>query len=150
VIAYLARLDRAAQDPDIHAFGAWDPRETASPELVRDGLILVDQAYAAAQDAPYRARVERLYLPLWYMQLAFGETYGLDPLAAGDLVARFAHIAQRDGATHINEGRTMDDWINEMRGRYAEAAPADESPAEATPPPTPDGAAHDAILPGQE
>lgn len=150
VIAYLARLDRAAQDPDVHAFGAWDPRQTASPELVGDGLLLIDQAYAAAQDAPYRERVERLYLPLWYMQLAFGETYGLDPLAAGDLVARFARIAQRDGATHINEGRAMDDWINEMRGRYAEAAPADESPAEATPPPTSDGAAHDAILPSQE
>jgi hypothetical protein len=116
VLEYLALLDKTAENPDVHAFGAWDPKDTVPPELVEKGLAVLAQSRAhAGDDVTVRGRVERLLLPLWYMQLTYPERYGLDEADAPRLLTEFEKVAHREQATYINEGKRMDDWLAERK-----------------------------------
>jgi len=123
VLHYLALLDAAARDPDVHAFGAWDPQHTVKPELVVAGLEVLTRARARADDPAVARRVERLLLPLWYMQLAYPDRYGLDPAAAAQVVADFAAAVAASGITFVREGGApnMADWLTQVKARYGSA-----------------------------
>jgi len=118
VLQYLALLKEAAANPELHAFAAWDPANTVPIELVRDGIKILARGLDHAPDQIVRQRVERLLLPLWYMQLTYPERYGLAAADAPQLVAEFARMAERDKITYINEGKMMDAWLAEMKSRY--------------------------------
>jgi|GEM_PF-577187 len=128
VLEYLALLKEAAANPGLHAFGAWDPASTVPAELVRDGRKILARGLDHALDQAVRQRVERLLLPLWYMQLTYPDRYGLAAADAPQLVAEFAQMAQRDQITYINEGKTMAVWLAEMKSRYGEAAAGSSRP----------------------
>jgi len=120
VIEYLALMDKEAANPAVHAFANWDPKDTVRPECVARGIEILTRARTRAQNAETAARLERLMLPLWYMQLMYPTRYGLDPAQGGEVLAAFVKAARECGATHINEGRSMQAWIDEMTARYGE------------------------------
>lgn len=122
VLEYLALLDQAAEDPNIHAFGAWDPKGTASPSLVTEGLIILTRALGTAKDETTRHRVEKLFMPLWYMQLTYPDEYGLAPEQAPMLAGEFERVAKESKATYISEIKAMDVWLNEMKTRHGKDA----------------------------
>jgi Family of unknown function (DUF5722)/Domain of unknown function (DUF4838)/Glycosyl hydrolase family 67 N-terminus len=121
VLAYLALLDEAAKDPDRHAFAAWDPKDTVTPEMVADGLAMLARARAKAAAPEAAKRVARLLLPLWYMQLSYPERYGL-PLAEGGQVLReFRTVVEANAVTHIREGEeNMSEWLVQMEAKYGD------------------------------
>lgn len=122
VLAYLALMDREAQRPDVHAFGAWDPRDTTRPEFVAEALALLTRARGRAATAETRNRVEKAMLPLWYMQLSFPERYGLATAEAPALVEEFARVVRDHHVTHVCEGgENMPGWIEGVRQRVKEA-----------------------------
>ncbi len=121
VLTYLARLDEEAERPDVHAFGAWGPETTVSPEFVKDGLAILSQARAAAETPEVRDRVGKLILSLWYVQLTYPQTYGLDPAEAGDIITEIARLAGEYSITHVREGgESMSAWVSELAARYAD------------------------------
>ena len=121
VLQYLALLDEAAQKPDVHAFGAWDPQSTFPPELLAKAMPIVSAAQAQAEGSVVRARVDRLLLPLWYMQLSYLDRYGLAPADAGAVVAQFRAVVEASGITHVREGGSnIESWLSGMEALYAE------------------------------
>jgi len=127
VLEYLALVDREGDRPDVHAFGAWDPTGTVRPEFVREGLAVLERASKKAASPPWAARLDRLFLPLWYMQLQWPDRYGLHAERAPALLAEFARVVRENGVTYVREdfgSPSMPGWLAEMRKRYGAAAPA--------------------------
>lgn len=118
VLEYLALLDQAALRPDSHAFGAWDPLTTAPDTVVRDGLKLIGQARQKTLTPDEAARVDRLFLPLWYMQLSYPGPYNLAVKDAPAVLSDFRRVARASGVTHVSEGRGLDSWLEEMESKY--------------------------------
>lgn len=119
VLDYLALLDRTAQDPHLHAFGAWDPQTTVSPEFVAAGLQHLTRARTRADRPEIAQRVAKLLLPLWYMQLAYPDRYGLAPAQAPSILLEFRSVVQANRITHVREGgENMAGWLAEMEARY--------------------------------
>ena len=122
VLEYLARLDAEARDPGRHAFAAWDPADTTSPELVAKGLEILTRARARAESPQVAQRVGRLLVPLWYMQLSYPERYGLAREDAPGVLADLAAVARASGITHVCEGApNMAEWLARMEARYGPA-----------------------------
>jgi hypothetical protein len=120
VLEYLAVLDRAAEDPNVHAFCAWDPQETVTPEFVAAGLEVLAPARARANTAEEAGRVSRVLLPLWYMQLAYPDRYALAPADAPRLLREFKSIAAANQTTYIGEGfsgENMPRWLAKVESR---------------------------------
>ena len=119
VLAYLALLDRFAGDQSTHAFGAWDPSGTVPPAMVAEGLAIVERARQRSGSPDVARRVDRLVLPLWYMQLSWPDRYALDRAKAPALVAEFRRIASGSAVTHVREGgESMSGWLADMEKRY--------------------------------
>lgn len=125
VKGFLALMDREAALPDAHAFGAWDPSAAVRPEFVREGLAALRAARERCSTDEERGRVDKLMLPLWYMQLQWPERYGQLPGEAPALVAEFKRVAEQFGITHVREGGTpnMAEWLQGMQNRYPAAPP---------------------------
>jgi len=121
VMRYLDLMDREARRPEVHAFGAWDPTGTVTPEFVARGLEMLIEARARADSPLVAARVGRLLLPLWYMQICCPERYGLPLEEAGAVVSAFAAEVERSNVTFVCEGGApnMGGWLEEKRARYA-------------------------------
>ncbi|MCX6375075.1 MAG: DUF4838 domain-containing protein, partial [Armatimonadetes bacterium] len=118
VLAYLKLLDKAAEDPNVHAFGAWDPKGTASPAMVAKGLELLGRARLRTLTPEQVNRADRLFLPLWYMQLTYPDLYGLDPATAHTVVTEFKRIAHANIITHICESGSIEPWLAGMESKY--------------------------------
>ncbi|HOX37521.1 MAG TPA: DUF4838 domain-containing protein [Candidatus Brocadiia bacterium] len=122
VLDYLSLLDDCAKEPEVHAFGAWDPKNTVPQRLVHDGLEILTRARTRAKDSETANRVGRLLLPLWYMQLTYPADYGLDPKDAGTILADFRRIVESCGITHVCEGGAgMAGWLTQMEAKFADA-----------------------------
>jgi hypothetical protein len=65
--------------------------------------------------------VDKLMLPLWYMQLQWPGKYGLTPAAAASLVSDLRRVVERFGITHVCEGGApnMAGWVEAMAKRHA-------------------------------
>jgi len=120
---FLALMDDLGRDPDRHAFGAWDPSGNTPPEFVSEGLDILAKTRAAAGDEQARARVSRLMLPLWYMQLTWPEKYGLDQEHIAPVIEEARAVVEQCGITHMTEGGPSGAvWIESLQARY-EAVP---------------------------
>jgi hypothetical protein len=118
VLAYLRLLDKAAENPGVHAFGAWDPKGTASPAMVAKGLKILERTRGRTLTAEQTARVDRLFLPLWYMQLTYPDAYSLAPSKASPIVKEFRRIVEASKITRICEGGDIQAWLIGMESRY--------------------------------
>ncbi|MBP6964516.1 MAG: DUF4838 domain-containing protein [Armatimonadetes bacterium] len=118
VLRYVMLLDRAALDPGRHAFGAWDPKTTFADAWLVEGLKILEKARSRKLTAEQAQRVDRLFLPLWYLQLTYPDAYGFDTAKAPALVQEFKRIAQASKITHINEGALVDQWLAGMESKY--------------------------------
>ena len=120
VQSFLALMDREAARPDSHAFGAWDPSSTVRPEFVSEGMAILASARRACRTDEERGRVDKLMLPLWYMQLQWPEKYALKRDEAPAFVARFRQVVERFGISHVCEGGApnMAAWLDGMAKRY--------------------------------
>ncbi|MCC6441846.1 MAG: DUF4838 domain-containing protein [Armatimonadetes bacterium] len=121
VLDYLALMDRAAQNPDIHAFGAWDPKDTVSPAFAAEGIRILARARTRAGRPETARRVAKLLLPLWYMQLTYPERYGLASGEGRQVLAAFRQAVAENRITYIREdfsGESMPGWLAQMEARY--------------------------------
>ncbi|MHB1455987.1 MAG: DUF4838 domain-containing protein [Armatimonadota bacterium] len=118
VLAYIALMDKSAARPDVHAFAAWDPKDTATREYVANGLKLIERARKRTLTKAEINRVDRLFLPFWFMMLTYPDMYGLDLTKAADIVKEFRRIAGVSKITRIREGADIEPWLKEMEARY--------------------------------
>jgi len=107
VLAYLALMDSLSEDTNIHAFGAWDAQNTVPPSFVAEGLAILNAARAKAKDARLSNRIDKLLLPLWYMQLTYPERYGLAQKDGPALWNRFKKVVAANNITYICEGPSV-------------------------------------------
>lgn len=120
VLELLALMDRTAQAPDVHAFGAWDPQNTVTPEFLADALSILERARSASESSTVRNRVEKLMLPYWYMQLTFSEKYGLSEKDAPAVWKQAKRVIDDNKISHIREGDSgTPAWITEMDSRFS-------------------------------
>lgn len=118
VLAYLALMDKDAARPDVHAFAAWDPKGTEPDTSLADGLKLIERARKRTLTPEQAGRVDRLFLPLWYMQLTYPDAYGFDVSKAPAVVKEFRRIVKASSITRIREGGDIEPWLKEMETRY--------------------------------
>lgn len=116
VLDYLALMDRAATDPNVHAFAAWDPQGTVTPAFVKQGAEILVHAQTVADTPETRNRVDKLLLSLWYMQLAFPDKYGLDKAARPELLTRVNRLVEANDIQFVREGGVpnVPEWLKEM------------------------------------
>ncbi|MBN1341052.1 MAG: DUF4838 domain-containing protein [Phycisphaerae bacterium] len=120
VLEFLALMDAQAKRPDVHAFAAWDPKDTTTPEFVSQGLAILARARSHANTPDVANRVDRLLLPLWYMQLTYPNRYALPADQAAQVLADVRRVAETSKITHVREGGpSMPAWLAEMDARYA-------------------------------
>ena len=118
--SFLGLLDRTAEDPALHAFGAWDPQNNVLPKFVEESLAILDKAEAADSSAIVRNRVGKLMLPFWYMKLTYPEKYGLADSDAPALWKQAKRIIADNKITHVREGEpNAAAWVAEMDSRFS-------------------------------
>ncbi len=133
VLEYLALTDETARDPNVHAFGAWDPQNTVTPEFVAKGLEMLSRARAQAGSTEVANRVAKLLLPLWYMQLTYPERYALEPGDGARVVREVKAVIEANRITRVREGdEDASVWLSQMEARSAalENGDSNRSPAE--------------------
>ncbi len=118
VLSYLALLDKDAVRPDSHAFGAWDPIQTVPDTAVANCLKILERAKKRTLTPEQANRVDRLFLPLWYMQLTYPDLYGLDRTNAPSIVKEFRRIVKASKITRIREGGDIEPWLKDMEAKY--------------------------------
>ncbi len=122
VLAFLALMDQQAADTKVHAFAAWDPKDTVTPAFVAEGLKILAQARSHANTPETGNRVAKLLLPLWYMQLVYPDRYGLAPAAAAGVLREFKAVVQANAITHYCEGGSnIAGWLTQMEAKYEKA-----------------------------
>ncbi|MFO1076252.1 MAG: DUF4838 domain-containing protein [Planctomycetota bacterium] len=105
VLEFLAAMDAwGAAAPEHIPMNGWHPDAVTPPAFVATGLATLARALTKAQSDVQRNRVEKLLLPLWYLQLAWPDRFGLDRKDGAALLARFAEVIARNGITTISEG----------------------------------------------
>jgi len=120
VLEFLALMDRVSEDPSVHAFGAWDPQNTISPQFADDSLGVLQRAMAAADGSTVRNRVEKLMLPFWYMKLTYPAKYGLSDKDAPAMWKQTKAMLLRNKITHEREGGdSVPGWISDMDAQFS-------------------------------
>jgi hypothetical protein len=120
-LEYLALMDRLKDTNGKHfATNGWDPAEVATPEFVSDGLAILNRGLSKVDDQIRRGRVEKLLLPLWYMQLRWPDRYGLSIAQGRELLAKFKNVVQVFHITNETEGPIgdMDGFLAKLDARY--------------------------------
>jgi hypothetical protein len=110
VLEYLALLDKYSDDPDskLVAFCAWDPSKTVPVEMVTDGLKILTAAREKSDSPEIANRIDKLLIPLWYMQLTYPNMYHLASENAMSVISRFEAVAKANNMTHISETCSSD------------------------------------------
>ena len=121
VLDFLALMDAEGRRPELHAFGAWDPQNTVRPGFVARGLEILNRARGRAQNPETANRVAKLMLPLWYMQLAYPDRYGLEPATAEQTLLDIKVTVEANQISQASEGKPMQAWLAEMTARSADA-----------------------------
>ncbi len=104
VLEFLALMDKIAKNPDVHGFGAWDPKGTVPDTMVTEGLPILTKALAADKNPVVNKHVRKLMLPLWMMQVSYPDLYHMTPEQKPEVVANIKKISEDCGITHISEG----------------------------------------------
>ena len=113
VLQFLALMDKLSDDRSKHAFGAWDPKDTVPPSFVAEGLQVLNRAKSRTDDAQIVNRIEKLMLPLWYMQLTYPDIYSLKDTP--NLLRDFERVVNANSISFVCESRSMQDWLAEMK-----------------------------------
>lgn len=128
-LQFLALMDTLSENPEKHAFASWDPQTTAPPEFVAESLRILNHAKSLVKDRKIANRIDKLLLPLWYMQIVSPDRYGLAKEDAPALWVRFKDVVKTNNITFVREayrtdenGRWLDEpsmpgWIAEMDAR---------------------------------
>jgi hypothetical protein len=120
-LEYLDLMDRLKDTNGKHyPTNGWDPPEVATPEFVSTGLVIVNRGLSKAADQVHRGRVEKLLLPLWYMQLGWPDRFGLSKDQGRELLAKFKNVVQAFSITNESEGAigNMSRFLADMDARY--------------------------------
>lgn len=104
VLEFLAMMDEDSERPNVHGFGAWDPKTTVPDTLVIEGLKVLNRALAADSSVDVKRRVRKLMLPLWMMQVTYPESYRLAEADKPTVAANIKAICDECGITHVSEG----------------------------------------------
>jgi hypothetical protein len=105
VLEFLALMDRLAETTQRHIpTNGWNPPDVTTPEFVASALAVLDRAMVKASDSVHRNRIEKLMLPLWYVQLGWPDQYGVSKDEGRAVLARFESVIRANGITTISEG----------------------------------------------
>jgi hypothetical protein len=119
-LRFLALMDRLAETNGQHRpMNGWHPPEIATPQFVREGSVMLEAALAKAGDPAMRNRVEKLMLPLWFVQLAWPEPYGVTKEDGRAILARFRRVLAANKIETISEGGpNAAPFIASMEAKY--------------------------------
>jgi hypothetical protein len=120
-LEYLDLMDKLKDTNRKHyPTNGWDPPKVATPEFVTNGLAILNRGLARARDPVHRGRVEKLLLPLWYMQLGWPDRYGMSKDEGRGLLARFKEVVKAFNITNEREGPSgnMRRFLEDMDARY--------------------------------
>ena len=124
VQAFLSIMDKAAQNPSVHAFAAWDPKSTVSPTLVNDSLAMLNKAKTAADNPTISNRIDKLMLPFWYMELTYPDVYGASTEELRSVLKQTKQVIVRNHITHVREGGdSAPQWLADMDLQFAPLPP---------------------------
>jgi len=120
VMEFLASMDRLAVATRKHIpTNGWNPPDVTPPEFVAQGLAVLGRALAKAGDEVHRNRIEKLMVPLWYVQLAWPDQYGLSKEDGRVVLTRFEAAIRANGITTISEGPpNAEDFIARMEAVF--------------------------------
>lgn len=132
VLEFLALMDALSENKEMHAFASWDPQNTVPPDFLKKSLTILERARARVDDQKIANRIDKLFLPLWYMQITYPERYKLAEEDAPAMWARFKRVVEANRIDYIREGfgedpitgqwfsaPTMASWISLIDARYA-------------------------------
>ncbi len=121
-LEYLALMDGWKDKITRHIpTNGWNPPDITPRDFVSNGLAILEHGRAkAAVNAVIKGRIEKLLLSLWYMRLAWPETYGLSMEEGRTLLAEFKRVVKTFAVTNRTEGPIgdMDGFLAEMESRY--------------------------------
>jgi hypothetical protein len=122
VLEFLSQMDRwGAAAPQHIPMNGWNPPGVTPPDFVSSGLATLEKGLAKTTDPAQRNRVEKLLLPLWYMQLAWPDKYGLAKKDGAALLARFERVLDANGITTLSEGApNAGAFLGQMRKVYGD------------------------------
>jgi hypothetical protein len=118
-LEFLAMMDEWGRTTKFHIpMNGWRPEEVTPPEFVANGLQVLNKAYGKVKGTVYGERVEKLLLPLWYMQLSWPDRYALGAEGKA-LTARTRRVMEKIGFTTISEGPANGEaWLKDMEAKY--------------------------------
>jgi hypothetical protein len=109
---YLELTHGPVRHNDCHAYIFDNPKACyLTPEVLREGERLLDEAERLAPTDRIRLRVQVARLPVWYGMLSQRHWEGE---LRTQRLAEFLEIARHAGRTHISESKTLDIWAREM------------------------------------
>jgi len=119
-LEFLALLDELGATTQRHApTNGWNPPDVATPEFVKAAMEVLERALAKAGDPVYANRIEKLMVPLWYVQLVWPDQYGVSKEEGRAVLARFEKTIRANGITTISEGPpNAEGFIAQMHGVY--------------------------------
>jgi Domain of unknown function (DUF4838)/Glycosyl hydrolase family 67 N-terminus len=120
VLEFLALMDRLAETTKLHIpTNGWNPPDIATRDFVASALAVLDRALVKCGDPVHSNRIDRLMLPLWYVQLGWPDQYGVSNEEGRALLARFANVLRANGITTISEGPpNAEDFIARMESVF--------------------------------
>jgi hypothetical protein len=119
-LQFLALMDDWGTNTKFHIpMNGWRPEEVTPADFVAKGLAVLGRAHDKAGNDVYRNRVDKLLLPLWYMQLSWPEKYGLAKADGHALVARMKTVMEKNHIDTISEGpANAAGFIQQMEATY--------------------------------
>jgi len=104
-LAFLALMDKLAETNGQHRpMNGWHPPEIATAAFVKEGVAILNAALERSSDSVTRNRVEKLMLPLWFVQLAWPESYGVSADTARELLGKFKRVVAANKIATMSEG----------------------------------------------
>lgn len=119
VLQFLEKTDEWGRATKFHIpMNGWRPEEITPPEFVSSGLKILNGAFEKVKGTVCASRVEKLLLPLWYMQLNWPDRYVLGDQGKA-LTARARKLIQAENITTISEGpANAEGWLQSLEAKY--------------------------------
>ena len=126
VMEFLALMDRWGEGIERHIpMNGWHPPDITPAAFVSATLEVLGRALVHAEDPVHRGRVEKLMLPLWYLQLQWPEAYGVSPAMGREALAGFLAVVEANHITTVAEcGPSTEAFLASMRQKFP--APKEE------------------------
>lgn len=120
---FFAHMDAFGRSIKQHIpMNGWNPPDVTPADFVSDGMVILNRAFKNAGDDVHKNRIEKLMLPLWYMQLSWPDKYGVSKDDCRTITARVKKMMKLNGITTISEGPpNANDFIARMETAYGVA-----------------------------